>query len=272
MENTMSESISDELWAPRPLPEGGGFHGRFGPLEFWLRRVETDLFLHHRRDAAEEIVCLVDSAPPPEDLKGGERFAYDGSLSNIRAVPLLPDRSIVVRPENPLKVLSGQKTRFFVSVPLMIRLELVAPGRGDPLTVAELMTTVMSNTWFGDSMGGDLCYSLKTTAKHRLETVTRRKWRAICPVTVVNASDKSLDLQRICVQSKHLGCHSGEAFLWTNAVEVTHRSEKDELDVRFAREPPDFEKIGRRLSEPREPVRKSFLRRGLSGFRLFSNM
>ncbi len=266
----MSEPISDELWEPRPLPEGGVFHCRFGPLEFWLRRVDTDLILYLRRDAAQEIVCLVDSASPPGDVKAGERFTYDGPLEKVRAVPMLPDRSIVVRPENALKVLNGQKTRFFVSIPLMIRVELVGEGDGDALPVTDLLTAVMSNTWFGDSMGGELSYALKTTAKHRLEAVTRRKWRAICPVTVVNESEKSLDLQRICVQSKHLGCYSGETLLWANAVEVTHRAEKEELHVQFAQEPPVFEKISRRLSEPRELVKKSFLRRGLGGFRLFA--
>ncbi|MCC5805282.1 MAG: DUF432 domain-containing protein [Opitutales bacterium] len=268
----MSELISDELWEPRPLPEGGTFHCRFGPLEFWLRRADTDLILHTRREAAEEIICLVDSAPPPDDVKASERFTYDGPLERVRAVPMLPDRSIVVRPENALKVLNGQKSQFFVSIPIMIRVELMGAAADDALQVTEIMTAVLSNTWFGDTTGGELCYALKTTAKHRLETVTRRKWRAICPVTVVNRSEKSLDLQRICVQSKHLGCYSGEFFLWANAVEVTHRAEKEELHVQFAQEPPSFEKISRQLSEPRDPVKKSFLRRGLSGFRMFAQI
>ncbi len=268
----MSRPISDDLWAPRPLPEGGAFHCRFGPLEFWLRRVDTDLILHLRRDAAQEIICLVDDALPPADVKAGERFTYEGPLEQVRAIPMLPDRSIVVRPENALKVLNGQKTQFFVSIPLMIRVELVGKNESDAMPVTDLITAVMSNTWFGDTMGGELCYALKTTAKHRLDTVTRRKWRAICPVTVVNQSEKSLDLQRICVQSKHLGCYSGETLLWANAVEVTHRAEKEELQVQFAQEAPVFEKISRQLSEPREPVKKSFLRRGLSGFRMFAHI
>lgn len=257
---------SDTLWQVVPFGETGPLHFQFGPLSAWIQKVENDFILYVKRTATEEIRCSVGTDTIAADLKATDRFAYESEFEAIQAVPMLPERSIVVRPENPLKILSGQKTLFFVSIPLTIRFQLVQGAKR--ITMVDLPTQILSNTLFGDTMTGELSFALKTSAKHRLETLTKRRWRAICAVTVVNKSDRNLDLQRLCVQSRHLGCFQGKDFLWTNPIVVTHHSEKEEIVVTFGETPPDFEPIGERLSEPREPVKKSLLRRGLSQLRL----
>lgn len=264
--NMTTAPTSDTLWNSLPFSGSEPIHYQFGPLSVWIQKIENDFILYLKRTSTEEIRCSVGTGNIPADLKASDRFAYDGEFEAIQAVPMLPERSIVVRPENPLKIISGQKTLFFVSIPLTIRFELLqGPHR---TTLVDIPTQVLSNTLFGDTMTGELSFALKTAAKHRLETVTKRRWRAICAVTVVNKSDRNLDLQRLCVQSRHLGCFQGKDFLWTHPIVVTHRSEKEEIVVTFGDEPPSFEAIGEQLSEAREPVKKSLLRRGLSSLRL----
>ena len=111
--NMTTAPTSDTLWNSLPFSGSEPIHYQFGPLSVWIQKIENDFILYLKRTSTEEIRCSVGTGNIPADLKASDRFAYDGEFEAIQAVPMLPERSIVVRPENPLKIISGQKTLFF---------------------------------------------------------------------------------------------------------------------------------------------------------------
>ena len=76
----------------------------------------------------------------------------------------------------------------------------VSVGKTKPFVLKEEPTVVLSNTWFGDPMGGELCYALRTSARRSFDTLRKRPNRAICSVLIKNAFSTPLDFQRLCIK------------------------------------------------------------------------
>jgi hypothetical protein len=253
------------LWEEMPIPERSSLIINYGPLKLRLRRRHNEYALVINRDPAAEFACEIDQSGQENGEPVNERYAFDKPFDRVRLAPVLPDRSVVVRPDNALKILSGQQALFFVSIPVSLRVSLIGATTVD---LVDIPTLVLSNTWFGDTVEGELCYSLKTSAKREIATLSKRPWRAICPITITNTGSSHLEIQRLCVQVKHLSCFLGETQLWTNSVEVVSRGEVAQTVLNYGSEPPAFEKVQRKLADPREPVRQSLLQRGFLNLRL----
>ncbi len=112
------------------------------------------------RISEEEDTIIAQHGEKPENLTWN-RYIYKSELNIIRFVPYLPDRPVVVDPESPIRILPDNSALFFVSIPSWIR---IFTGTQEKIMLLEVPAEVLSNTWFGDPMEGELCYSLKTLA------------------------------------------------------------------------------------------------------------
>ena len=99
-------------------------------------------------------------------------------------------------------------------------------ARGSPPPLCELPTVVLSNTWFGDPITGELCYSLKTKVLRQIDMVENRASHGRLP-----RADPQPGLRRPGFPA-HL--HPGgvpqpvpraRRRLWTNQVEVQFHGE-----------------------------------------------
>jgi hypothetical protein len=177
----------------------------------------------------------------------------------------MPDRPVVVRTEMPLKLPIGQKALFFVSIPIWVRIEV---GDAGQVGLCEEPTVVRSNIWFGDTMAGELCYSLLSRARRRIEEFDIRPHRVICPVAISNNSATMLELERFCVHVQHLTVYQGTSQLWTNQVHITFRGESAYSKVDYSQQKPEFDAVQGILSEARVPFKKTLLKKSLSGFKM----
>jgi hypothetical protein len=205
---------------------------------------------------------------PPGDLEW-RRWIVGGKTENIRLLPVMPDRAIVVRPEVSLEILPGQEAVFFVSVPVWVR---VTPPDSGEVTLCEEPTVVLSNIWFGDPMSGELCYSVQTRARRSIADTDARPHRAVCPVRIKNGSTSPLDFQRLCLRVQHLKTFDGDLQPWTNEVKVTYRGEQHESRVEYDHGPPTHRKVGELLSEARTPVAHSLIKRSFSTLKVFTGI
>ncbi|TVR52344.1 MAG: hypothetical protein EA425_05175 [Puniceicoccaceae bacterium] len=264
MELEHTHPYPDDIWLPRPFTKGTRLYFEYGPLALRLERTAEEGHLGIKRDRPDD-TCHVEVDPDDWQISISERFAFDQSWDVLRPTPVLPERSVVVRPDHALKIPPGEDVLFFVSIPLSIR--LLASGNGREVALSTVPTMVLSNTWFGDPTEGELCFALKTTARRSLGEIIHRPWRVIAPITMHNRADSNLDLQRLCIQVKHLGIFLGRSFLWTHPIDAVHRGGDHPIEFNFGADAPAFEPIRQTFAQPREVRKESFLKRSFHTLR-----
>jgi hypothetical protein len=157
------------------------------------------------------------------------RFVFRKTAEQLRLVPRLADRSVVVRPISPLFVPAGQETIFYVSTPIW--LACYAEGLVDPLL--DIAVVVPRDTWFGPSpIRGELCYSTKVHGRTDLGQVSPRPFRAITPVHVKNHGYDSMPIERINIPAPFLPVYGAESGrLWTPTLHVTRDNHLRSLSI-----------------------------------------
>jgi hypothetical protein len=255
-----------ELWEPVTVKENVLYQGDFSTLMVWLKRSGEDWYLASRK-ADKETACSalreIKGKRIPKDLNFS-RWVVGRDLSTLQFIPAMPDRSIVVRPALPLKVPADRDALFFTSIPVWIR---VTAGSAEGITLCELPSLTLSNTWFGEPTAGELCYALRTRAVRTLEEIETRAYAAVCPITVRNRAPKELNFERLCLRVEHLSVYQSPDRLWTNELEVRFQGEEQSSQVTIGREAPGFAEIPAKLCDARQPAEKTILKQSFSVLR-----
>jgi hypothetical protein len=176
--------------------------------------------------------------------------------------PVLPDRALVAKPDRSLTLLAGESAQFFLEIPVWFRMNA---GADRQVQVFEEPLTVLSNTWFGDPVTGELCYALATRLHQGLSSIAPSAWRAVCPMAVTNDSATDLAFERICLHVQNLAVFRGDERLWTNGLEVLFRGAEQASNIRVSPGAPEFEPGLAPAAPARQPaevwdIRKTFSR------------
>ncbi len=261
------DALRHRLWEPRQLSSENWYQARIGPLAIWLRRSQEDWYVAHEREPGHG---EAEAAPAPLHLAQSRvavdrltwnRWVAGKEAAQVRLVPCLPDRAVVIRPRYPLNVPRGKEVLFFVSLPVWTR---VLVGQAGAEMLCELPTVVLNNTWFGDPITGELCYSLKTKVLRQIDMVEQHAHLAVCPVLIRNQAFVDLDFQRICIRVEYLSVYRGRNRLWTNLVEVQFHGEDLNSTIITGRGAPEFERTAEKLSDARLPTERSLLKKSFS--------
>jgi len=242
-------------WLPRTVPDGHTLHCCLGPLTMQICRGHGEWQLAvvpGEETEASTIVAL--------DLREGdigddvaaeriERFIFAGASGVLRLVPLLADRSVVIRPRQSVFLPSGEETTMFLSSPLSLRIEVGEPA----VLLREVPMLRLSDTWFGPSTReGELCYSGRSSARHSLAEVPRRPQRAISPLRIRNEAKSPLRLDKISLPVPVLSVYGAvDGSLWTEMVTMIRGSDSDMAALRIEPGPPAWAGEAERVSAPR---------------------
>jgi hypothetical protein len=270
-----------EFWRAYSLEVGTTLHWAIGLLDLWVERtsdewhvasvvgragngplVQLDEKMHDAPPVAAENV------PRPTDVPWRRMLAPPGS-GRIEFAPVMPDRPLVVRPEEPLAIPPKGAGTFYVGIPVRVRIRILA----EPQTVlAELPTAVMSSTWFGEPTSGELCYSLTTRARRSPGEGRALAHRAVCPVRVTHDSPRDLAFHQLCIHVDALAVYDGRTQLSTGDVEVTFHADDQRPRVTYAPGPSTLAGAGARLSGPRSPQSENVLKRGFTTLRSMTGL
>jgi hypothetical protein len=254
--------MNAKLWESLELAHEGIWCGRFGGTCLWLKRREDELHVAAQReqDQIPPSQALAPGQPPDDETLAWRRWVISQKANRLRLAPAMPDRSVVVRPEQPVTLPPKVKAEFFVRVPLWLRLLVSRDGDQESVLCEEPALT-LSNTWFGDTMSGELCYSMKTTARRHVEPDSLAPYRAICPVTVTNDSNEDLLIERICVRVAHLRIYEADGILWTGRVSAGFHGADHASKLTYHRSAPSHAPGARQITEERQPANQSVFRR-----------
>ena len=103
---------------------GRGLHeAKLGLLRIWLKRAEEDWYVASEIASFTSRKQLLESwfRPSRREPADWRRWVLESRTGTVALAPSLPDRSVVVQPDMPMRVPPGQRALFFVTVPLWIR-------------------------------------------------------------------------------------------------------------------------------------------------------
>ncbi|MBN2163211.1 MAG: DUF432 domain-containing protein [Pontiellaceae bacterium] len=237
------------LWEPIKVDRGETIIIQFGSLDLWIHRGEQEWHLasDHRANEMERLSISRDREMG--DLKW-MRWVISEQVDEIRLHPCMPDRPVIVRPEMPVSLLPNQSVQFYIGVPAWV---VVSLG-GRYKRIAEVPSMVLSNSWFGPTTEGELCYAMRTTAKLRQEDLLPHPHRVVVPFQIRNASDAPLEFTRLCLHAHNLRIYQGRERMWANQGRATYRGSNKWSRVVYARGIPPYDGADRLLGSAREPV------------------
>lgn len=235
---------------------------QIGPLKLWLNSTPAKLAVSwaHSGDVLDTHVRNLPSAQQqleqnivaPNDTHTVITAFANSGRNEIVFTPVLPDRPIVLRLRDSIRVLPGESVTLYMVAPLVIRLESTQSSK----LITEIPTFRLSDTWFGPlSTLGGLCYASATPAYLDLREVPLRAHCAITAVTVKNAGIDSLKLDRINIPFPRLSLfYSQRSGFWTDRMTFERNSDNEMAYVKLDRQPPAEASPTQFVTGPRQPT------------------
>ena len=258
------------IWDQYDIEQNVCYMMQLGPLSAWIRKIDDEIHIATQR--TEESLSNVTAEPKfeiceqiPKDITW-TRYIIENNAKLISLKPIMPDRAVLVRPEEPLKLPAGRKATFYVRIPIWVNIEIASSAFAG---LCELPTIEQSNIWFGDAVSGELCYSLRSKARRKFIDFTPMSHRVICPVVIQNKSKETIDISRICIQSQHLNIYSAESLMWTNDIEITFQTDDYSGSIFYSNKPSELKPKAKLITTARVPKKKTLLKRSLGTFRIF---
>lgn len=217
------------LWSKQTCRAEITLAAAVGALRIWIGRTAGGLRVAWRCETDRRFEPLRPANAPAD--AAWAHYAAPDALTDVCLQPVLPDRPLIARPQTPVRLLTGHAVRFYIEVPLWVRIE-ASGAQAEAVTLCELPTQVLSKSWFGqpDDEEGEVCYALRTQARGELADLTRQPDFAICTLRLRNESQAVETLDRFCLHAPTLRLHSApDGQLWTDDVQAglrAHRSRR----------------------------------------------
>lgn len=258
-------------WGDFTLSEGQAGRWRVGPSTVWVERLANEWRLHHlQADELEPDAAPEGGLATSLEIPAGasvSRFVFARTGSAIEVRPGLADRPLVVHPEKPVYVMSGEEVTLYLSTPLWLRF---LAGEPEKLLI-ELPSHRPSDTWFGPStVEGELCYANRTAARVRLEDLAQLSHRAVTPLRLSNRGANHLLVERVKLPIGFLALYrdAGGRF-WTQAATLVREEKGDLASLQLSEGVPAEAGAAERVAEPRDRAEQGVALRMFS--RLFSS-
>jgi hypothetical protein len=228
-------------WGPQDFKLGQTRAWRLGSLSVRITRTQNEWQLeyhrpHHQSEFIQDWEPLdVDMAfSQPNTL---QRYLFPYTHNNLALYPRLADRSVIVKPINPIFIPAGHQATLFVSTPLWLAGFL--SDNHQPLF--DLPINRPKDSWFGpDTLRGELCYATPVEGRTDLNLLIPRAFRAITPVHFHNTSNSVVQLDRmnLPVPALPLFYHSETGRIWTSQIDVTHEADNKPPRIRMENRTP----------------------------------
>ncbi len=242
---------------------------RFPARSIWVERVDNEW--HVLSLAQEKGTGVVRRELVSRDQKPVSsqwRHYLHKESGPVQPIPVLPDKPVVVRPDRALTLLPGQEAMFFPEIPVWFRLCTTVPRQ---LRIFEEPIMVLSKTWFGDAVTGELCYGLATRLHQGIESVEASPFLAICPLSIFNDSDTNLAFEKICLHVENLSVFRSSLRLWTNALNVVSSGPDQTTEIEIDRGAPNFDKDLVLFGPARQPTMGWNIRRTFGMLKSFTD-
>ncbi len=196
---------------------------RFGSLYFRLIRHSKEWRIEYYRPKSQHESQQDWQVLSPEELFPApiqfERYMFNKTGEKFFLMPRLANRSVVIKPIQPIYIPAAQRTTLFISTPLWI----CGFVEQQKAPLFDFPVIRPKDTWFGiNKMEGQLCYATPVDGTTDLDALHPRAFRAITPIHFYNDSHQQMLLERINVPVHSLPlfhCEENDR-LWTSEIKV----------------------------------------------------
>lgn len=254
--------VTQSVWGELSLGVGEAAHFALGELELRLRRRTDEVWMH----ACHEVSAPIETASVSRAQDEGSSEGTDAEAwirwalradEGLALRPALPDRPVVVSPEQPFFLPPEGRARVFVRIPLFVQVRTT--GDSSPgATLEEFPSVVLSDTWWGSFTEGEVGYWLGTRARREMTPDLYSPHLAVCPFVLVNRSDQPLPVERFAVRVAYLTLFGRGQSVWTDEVQVRYRGGSDGSEIRYTGNVPEDAGEVSRLADSREPAPRGF--------------
>ncbi len=248
-------AISDlQWWGEQSFALGQSQVWQLGPLHVRITRDQYEWRLEYHRPKPQNDTLrnwsklATDSElPQPTQL---ERFLFAKTNPKLILLPRLADRSVVVKPINPIFIPAGQQGTMYVSTPVW--LTALTARKAAPLFDIPIIRP--NDTWFGpDTLKGEICYATPVFGRTQLEQLPVSALHAITPVHFRNRSNSQLQLERmnLPIDTLPLFQSISDGQLWTSEIDVIQESNGRPPRVKIDHHTPELAGQVRFINPPR---------------------
>ncbi len=187
------------------MQDGENFHLRFGPLDFYLEKIPTEIRVlwmtsNDWMDSSFHYQYPFTGMQPSNLLKE-RRFAFSGSSPRLQVLPCLGELPCVVKPDSTFMILPGEKAKIHLSTPMNIRLV----DLDSSLVIDEIPVLHRVKTWFGESpTKGQLCHFTRIHAALIEENLPFRPHRALTHLCIENKSNAPIPIDKLKIPVNYL--------------------------------------------------------------------
>ncbi len=249
----------NDLWGPVEAGSGSGEVYTLGSLTLRVRREPFEVWVTGAHETS--------FTPSAKDWI---RWAV-APTDKLELRPSLPDRPIVVSPEQPFFLPPGGEARVFVRVPLFVR--LVRANEDGSVTMFEAFPSlVLSDTWWGTFTEGEVAYWVGTRARRAVSPEIFEAHLAVCPFLLVNRSELPLPVERFAVQVSHLTLFGHGNAVWTDEVQVRYEGLQEGSELRYTGRVPREAGEVQEIAPPSEPAPRGLHARTFGRLRALSGL
>jgi len=256
------------FWEKHALSKKKCYMWRLGPLSIWIQKGMADEWsVAFTRNPSDEGIAIARIEKKPEDVAWTRYVCADRS-SLVQFRPALPDRAVIVDSESQLKIIPYNDALFYISIPLWLQIYV---GEDMDTMLCEIPAELLSNSWFGDTTEGELCYSLRSRARRELTDYMQNPHRIYCPVRVVNSAPTTLQFQKLCIHVESLRVYLAKHLLLSSELQITYTGLETPGQIVFSQDKPSIVKESTLISLERTPSSKSILKKSFSILKYFTS-
>ncbi|NNF14134.1 MAG: DUF432 domain-containing protein [Gemmatimonadetes bacterium] len=254
--------MSAGTWGGLALGVGESAVYRLGELSLRLRRRHEEVWMHAGHEVSTPIETASVSIGQSDEAAGDVsseawiRWAVPEG-EDLELQPVLPDRPVVVSPEQPFFLPPEGRARVFVRIPLFVKVQTSGEAT-EASTLEEFPSVVLSDTWWGSFTEGDLGYWLETRARREITPELYSPHLAVCPFVLVNRSDQPLPVERFAVRVAYLTLFGRGQAVWTDEVQVRYSGGPEGSEIHYTGKVPEDAGDVAPLATSREPAPRGF--------------
>jgi hypothetical protein len=243
--------LKQSVWGELKDIAGKDAEKTIGQLKIWFKHDENDFRLAYRHND-EKVSDVNDDLD--FNLLDWHRWTYRNKDIRIQLKPQFPDRAVVVKPESSFKILKGSSIRVYVRIPIWVKIEYL----GNPKKILlQIPSTILSNTWFGDFLQGEVCYWISSGVRLKIEEDPTRPYLAICPLKLINKSEEDLLIEKICLRVAYLSLYIFKSQLWADEMKLCYKGKDEINEITVSGKAPPEAKTGSLVSSPQLSIKKS---------------
>ncbi len=246
------------MWKKYTIEPNKIYYWKLGACEFWVKKQNKEWQIASK-NFNEPLMetSIAKEVDEPNDVEWKSFIADKSNLLNI--VPALPDRPVVVKPNNTFKLLPNMNVQLYVHIPVWIQLYSGSAKKEN--LVYEFSSYELSSTWFGYPDNGILSYSLTNSIDTSFDKSSLANFKTVCPIKITNDCQTALDFQRLSLLVEFLNIYSENNLLFTSETKVKFKGENVVSEINYGQSAPSFIENPKHLASPRNPEKNNVLKK-----------